>query len=157
MPFSTDPRNYPPEFAAIFKRAMKEDFEIDLEAKNLAVNLCHRLHAYRRAVEIQKVHGWSNLRRTTISVQGTKLLFTCQMDVMAKLRTAAGISEPSEEELDKYLDQLEKGETDDGESEESGQHVQQFVGGEQEVSISEETKEEAGYHVRVEKEEGSSN
>jgi hypothetical protein len=156
MPYSKDPSTYPPEYAAIFQRAIREDFEIDAGERGAAINFCHKLHAYRRAIETHKSDGWSALRQTTIRVVGTRVTFSNNADLMANIRNAVGIAAPSETELDAYLDQLEKGEAHDGESKEPGHNVQQPSSGEQELPGSEESQEVQD-HKPIQEGQNSSN
>lgn len=112
MPYPKDPTVYPPEFASLFRRALSESFEIDFEDHGVATNYCHRLHAYRRACENVKLPGWASLRNTQLLVRGTRLIFKNSKQAQDLIRAAAGIEAPSEEQIDKYLAQLEQGDTD---------------------------------------------
>ena len=129
MPFPMDPLKYPPEFAALYRRALKEPFEVDLLDRGIAANYCHRLHAYRRAVETMQPANSFGLRTIIISQRGTRIIFGSSAGAMEAIRSAAGIHMPSDQELDDYLAQLEQG-TDDGKL---GTDVQQPSGGEQEA------------------------
>ncbi|MCK5644187.1 MAG: hypothetical protein KAJ19_25535 [Gammaproteobacteria bacterium] len=112
MGYSHDPSFYPPEFQEIFRRALDKDkIEIPCENHQQATNLRHQFHAYRRAVEEHKLEGWSDLRKITISLEGNNLIFSSNEELMNRLRAAAGMTEPSEADIDKYLDELDKGDT----------------------------------------------
>lgn len=109
MPYPKDPTVYPQEFAALFRRALRESFEVDFGDRGTAVNYCHRLHAYRRAVECTKQPGWASLRNIILSARGNRVVFQNNSSAMDAIRSAAGVEAPSEAQLDAYLAQLEQG------------------------------------------------
>ena len=134
MGFPTDPTKYPVEFAALYRRALKEVFEIDLGDRNLAISYVHRLHAYRRAVEeTQGIHH-SSMRSTVIKQRGTRIIFDNEQIAVDAIRSAAGMHAPTNDELDKYLAQLEQGMSDDG-------SIQTTDSGESAIHKAEESQE----------------
>ncbi len=113
MPYSKDPELYPSEFQEIFKRALDEEFSIDCGLDHQAINLRHQFHAYRRAVESARIDGWSELRKVSIKLDGATLHFSNNNELMLRLREAAKISAPTEDDLDAYLKRLEEGASDE--------------------------------------------
>jgi len=113
MPYSKDPELYPKEFQEIFRRALAEEFSVDCGLPHQAINLRHQFHAYRRAVESARIDGWSDLRKVSIKLDGHMLHFSNNNDLMLRLREAAKLSEPTEDDLDAYLKRLEEGTTDE--------------------------------------------
>ena len=108
MPYSKDPSLYPTEFQEIFRRATAEEFSIDCGTPHQATNMRHQFHAYRRAMEYARTEGWTELRRVSIKLDGTMLHFSNNNEMILRLREAAQLSTPSEEDLDKYLEQLDR-------------------------------------------------
>ena len=109
MGFPTDPAKYPKEFAALYRRAIKEKFEIELGDRGTAINFVHKLHAYRRAVEDSAEIMDSSMRIIVIRQRGTRIIFDNDTTAMDAIRTAAGMEAPSAEDLDTYLAKLEQG------------------------------------------------
>lgn len=109
MGFPKDPTKYPAEFAALYRKALVGPFEIDLGDRGMAVSYCHRLHAYRRAVEFVRPETAVGMRDITLSARGTRVIFRSNEAAMAVIREAVGIVEPTTEELDEYLAKLEQG------------------------------------------------
>lgn len=109
MGYSHDPSFYPPEFAAIFKRAIAgDDIELPCENHQQATNLRHQFHAYRRAAEQHLVEGWTDLRKITIHLDKNLLTFSSNAELMVRLREAAGIAGPSDADIDKYIDEMDE-------------------------------------------------
>lgn len=112
MPYSKDPSTYPPEFARLFDRAQREAFELDVGDHGEAQALRHKLHAFRRAVESARLPGFGLLRNIVLKVRGTRVVFTNQNDIMAAVRSAAGVESPTEEALAAYVNSAFEGDTD---------------------------------------------
>lgn len=105
MPYPNDPEKYPAEFSMIFRKALgDEEFALDCSSRSEAINLRHRLHAFRRAMEDAKVPGWSELRKVEIHLVGTRLIAKKE-DLSGRIRASLGKSPTalSEEEINKYL------------------------------------------------------
>jgi len=113
MPYSKNPQDYPSEFAQLYLQALSREFAVDFGDFGEATNYCHRLHAYRRAMELHKIPGWTDLRAITLRVKGTKIHFTNNKAIMSNIRKALGTPEPSDAELEDYLRQMETGESKD--------------------------------------------
>ncbi len=111
MAYSKNPNNYPPEFAELFRRALadKDGCEVECEDFQQATSLRHQLHGYRRAVEAIQLEGWSDLRQVTIQIRGkSTVVLANNAKLLATMREAAKMTAPTEEQLDRYLEQLEK-------------------------------------------------
>lgn len=113
MGYSKDPALYPEEFQELYRRALSEDVRIELGYAQQAHTLRHQLHAYRRAVEGAKKPGWSDLRQVQIQIQGSKLIMRKNpaLDILQEM--VGKPKGPTEDELDAYLRQMEKGEQDE--------------------------------------------
>lgn len=118
MPYSRDPKTYPDEFQELFRRATEEPVEVVCDSANIATNLHHRLHAYRRAAEEARIAGWTELRNVIIQrSKGSVILKPSRL--MTSIHQALQRAEPTQEELDKYWDEAEK--SDGKEKEAKGQ------------------------------------
>ena len=111
MPYSTNPNDYPIEFAQLFVKAKHEAFDLDCGTFGDATNYCHRLHAFRRAMELHKVPGWTDLRAVTLRVRGAKISFSNNNEIMENIRQALGAPTPTDTELEQYLHKMETGES----------------------------------------------
>lgn len=116
MGYSKDPSLYPEEFAEIFRRALTERFEIDFTTRREAINMRHQFHAYRRAVELAKLQGWSTLRKIKLELVGSRIIFDSNLETLTKLQEAARVTQPTEAELNQYLNQMENPNESDSQS-----------------------------------------
>ena len=111
MGYSKDPDKYPVEFQEVFRRALEDTIEITCDTPQQAISFRHQLHGYRRAVETAQIPGWSKLRRITIQVDKCKLILANNTRLLASMREAIANTQPSDSDLDKYLEDMDKGET----------------------------------------------
>lgn len=108
MAYSKDPTAYPPEFAEIFRRATEKSVEIETADLQQATSFRHQLHGYRRAVEISRIPGWSSLRSIMIKIRGSTIILENNNELLAKFRTSATATDPTDKQLDEYMDNLDK-------------------------------------------------
>lgn len=108
MAYSKDPSVYPAEFAGLYTQAMKASFEFECENSSQAVSLRHQLHGYRRAIEAVRGPGWSDLRKITIQLRDKTLIFSNNSALLNSIRATIKQTEPSERDIDAYLEQMEK-------------------------------------------------
>jgi len=113
MGYSKDPTAYPSEFAEVFRRALIESVEIECDTLQQATAFRHQLHGYRRAIEFVRTPGWSELRNISIQVRNSTLILANNTKLLAKMREAIERSEPSDKDLDKYLDNMDTGKEHD--------------------------------------------
>ena len=110
MGYSKDPTAYPSEFQEVFRRALLESVEIECDTLQQATAFRHQLHGYRRAIEHVQTPGWSELRNVTIQVRNNKLILNNNVKLLARMRGITDMTDPTVEQLDEYLDNMDKGE-----------------------------------------------
>lgn len=117
MGYSKDPNLYPPEFQELYRRAFTQSVELPCGNPQQATSLRHQLHAYRRAVELTKTPGWTELRQVQVAIQGSNVLLF-KNPTLEMLRDVAGteLQQPSDSDLDDYLRKMEEGENGDEQS-----------------------------------------
>lgn len=108
MPYPRTTDGYPSEFQELFRRALENgSVQLTLPTPELAINLRHQLHAYRRAVENDKIPGWHELRELVVQISNSTLTIA-KAETISAIRSALGARpEPSEQELTEYLKKLE--------------------------------------------------
>lgn len=106
--------SYPKEFAQLFRHALRQEMKMELPSANDATALAHQLHAYRRAVEKEDAEQGLELRKITIRVRGAFLIANVNPILASISNALAGADEPSEQELEDYLNKLMEGEDNAG-------------------------------------------
>ena len=102
MGYPRDPDLYPPEYRQLYIRALTETVRVEVGDERKAKHLRHRLHAYRRAVEISKLQGWSELRKIIIRIEESTLVLEREPTFVTH-----SVAQVSDEELDKYIQEFE--------------------------------------------------